>query len=483
VGSVDTAFGLRSDRVPTGQLDWSPRVGFNYDLTSERSVPTQLRGGVGVFTGRPPLFWLFGGFSAYGLAMRTLQCGSLPSDAGRAPAFSADYRNPPLACAGGQTFGSSANGEVDVLGPRLRAPQNFRASLALDRQLPLGVVGSIEGLYTRATRSLFFSGINLAEPVATDERGRVMYGTVAASGLATPRRISARVGDVIAVTNHSRDYAYDITGELRREGALADVYASVSYGRSRDVQSPRPVSALLIDDWRFGRPVAGRQDDIALGTSDYDQPLRLRASGTVHSPWRTMGTDLSLFYVGGSGVPHTYVAGGAQGRGDLNADGAVGNDPIYIPRTSFDTDEIRFGGSPGDVATQQAAFERFIDGAACLRAQRGRIMSRNSCRSPWMHLVHLAVRQALPAMRSQTAAVEVQVFNVLNLLDSRWGRVQLPGGTTLTTTNQIPLISQIGATSELQGQPVFQFDSTTRRYQFENVDSFYQIQLALRYSF
>src|SRR6185503_6174313 len=139
VGAVDSTFHFRSDNVPTGEVQWSPRVGFNYRLTSENAAPAQLRGGVGMFTGHPPLFWLFGGFSAYGLATRTLQCGSLASDRGPAPAFQPDFQNPPLACAGGQTFGASTNGEIDVIDPHLRAPQTMRASLALDSELPFGL--------------------------------------------------------------------------------------------------------------------------------------------------------------------------------------------------------------------------------------------------------------------------------------------------------------------------------------------------------
>ena len=149
------------------------------------------------------------------------------------------------------------------------------------------MVATIEGLYTRSTRAMRYSAINLAEPVASDHDGRLMYGTISSSGVASPRRISSRLGDVISIGNQSRDYAYDVTGELRRTGTLADVHVSLSYGHTRDAQSPRPVSALLVDNWRFARPVAGREDDMTLGTSDYDQPVRVRASGTLHSPWRS----------------------------------------------------------------------------------------------------------------------------------------------------------------------------------------------------
>lgn len=483
VAGVDSVFHLRTDAVPSGEVRWSPRMGFNYHLASDGGAPAQVRGGVGLFTGRPPLFWLFGGFSAYGLSARTLQCGTLPSDAGPAPAFLPDFRNPPHACAGGQSFGASTSGEIDVIDPNLRPPQTMRVSLAMDGQLPFGLTGTIEGLYTRSTQGVLFSPINLAEPAESDRHGRVMYGAITATGVAVPRRISYLVGDVIAITNQSRDYAYDITGELRKQSRFAEVNASLSFGRSHDVQSLRPTSALLTDNWRFARPVTGRQDELVLATSDFDQPFRMRLSGTLHSPWRKLPTELSFFYIGGSGVAYTYVGGGTQGRGDLNADGAAGNDPIYIPRNAFDTAEIRFAGSDAEVEGQQVAFDRFVNGADCLQKQRGRMMSRNSCRSPSMNLTNLAIRQALPAPGGQSLGVELQVFNFLNLLNGDWGRIEMPPGAALATTSQIALLSQTGQTAGSQGQPIYRFDATTQRYSYDNFDTYYQIQLAVRYTF
>ncbi|HKH90525.1 MAG TPA: carboxypeptidase regulatory-like domain-containing protein [Gemmatimonadaceae bacterium] len=484
VPAVDSTFGLRSDEVPSGAIAWSPRIGFNYRLSSDGDAPIQLRGGVGLFTGRPPMFWLFGGFSAYGLAARTLQCGSLPSDVGAPPEFRTGIANPSLTCANGRTFGAGASGEIDVIDPNLRLPQTMRATLAADARLPFGMVATLEGLFTRATHVIAFQPVNLAAPIAVDRHGRVMYGTINAAGAAAPRRVAPQLGDVVTITNQSGGHAYDVGVILRRESGLADLSASFNYAVSRDVQSLRTVSsALLADYWRYARPIAGLQSDRTRGTSDFDQPFRVRVSGTLRSPWRRFETASSFFYVGGSGFPYTYVAGGAQSRGDLNADGAAGNDPIYIPRTAFDTAEIMFAGTPADVAAQQAALERFVDGAGCLNDQRGAIMPRNSCRAPWMHLTNLAVRQNFPSVHDHSWALEVQVFNLLNLLNPRWGRIELPTGTVLATTSQIPLLSQVGQTTGPDAQPIYRFDPTLRRYDEQNLDTYYQIQLALRYNF
>ena len=47
-----------------------------------------------------------------------------------------------------------------------------------------------------------------------------------------------------------------------------------------------------------------------------------------------------------SGSNYDFVYGGSGGLGDLNADGAQGNDLIYIPAEVARDSEIRFSGTP-----------------------------------------------------------------------------------------------------------------------------------------
>ena len=484
VPGVDTVFGRRTDRFPSGRTQWSPRFGFIYEGDPDRVG--RIRGGLGLFTGRPPGAWMFGPFANYGVGAATLRCGTSMGAVGPPPEFRPDYRDPPATCGNGQGLGAAVPGEVDLVDPRLRSPQVLRVSMATDRQLPFGIVSTLEGLFTRGLWSPLFTPLNLGGPTGVDRRGRVMYGSVAATGIASPSRVTSRFGDVISVGNQSKDYGYDLTAQLERTFAgRAGVQIAFTHARARDVQSQRAVRPVLIDNWRLGRPVSGRQDDLTPGISDFDQPFRLRVTGTVASPWRRWETDLSLYYVGGSGLPYSYVAGGAAPRGDLNADGATGNDPIYIPRSAADTAEIQFAGTPADVSAQQSALDAFIDGAECLRRQRGRIMVRNSCRTPWISLLNAAVRQSIPGVGNQVGTVELQAFNVLNMINPRWGRVELPTLATPSVTTQVPLLSQVGQTAGAldRAQPIYRFDPTIRRFTSQNVESFYQIQLAVRYGF
>ena len=130
------------------------------------------------------------------------------------------------------------------------------------------------------------------------------------------------------------------------------------------------------------------------------------------------------------------------------------------------------------------ALERFITSTDCLNRQRGRIMTRNSCRSPWRNTVNVSVRQSLPAIRGQSFTVQLDVFNFLNLLNADWGQQPLPpaGG------GSVPLLTHVGQTAgglsgEAGSQGVFTFDPATQKYDRRHVGSAYQMQLGLRYGF
>ena len=478
---VYAVFGRRTDVVPSGDIQWSPRAGFTVDVTGEGR--TRLRGGVGAFAGRPPLGWLINAFANYGQA-RTLNCGT-PGTA-PPPTFAVDYRNPPLACSDGQGLTSASAGSVNLLDQHLKLSQNLRASLGIDQRLPWDVVATVEGLYTKALRELFFVNRNLAEPNGVDRHGRVMYGVPLSKGQVTVNLAAAQFKpDVIELTNESKDYSSSISGQLAKQFFTGfEGRVSFAYSRTRDVQSQRFVRNPAVDNWRFGRVLAGRQDLATVGVSDFDQPYRIVASGTYAFPWRLWTTDLSFYYLGNSGLPFTYVAGGNQNTGDLNADGTNVNDPIYIPRSAFDTAEIQFSGDAASVARQAEALERFIDGAFCLRRQRGRIMARNSCRSPWINTTNISLRQSVPPVHGHQLAVELEIFNLLNFLNGHWGRIALPSAIT-TPIAEVNLFSQVDQTSGplSRSQPIFAFDPETRRFDSRNVDSYYQMQLSARYSF
>ncbi|MEQ1692440.1 MAG: carboxypeptidase regulatory-like domain-containing protein, partial [Gemmatimonas sp.] len=63
--AVDTAYDRNTSELPTGNIQWSPRIGFNWDVTGDQR--NQFRGGLGGFTGSPAGVWLSNAYGNTGL--------------------------------------------------------------------------------------------------------------------------------------------------------------------------------------------------------------------------------------------------------------------------------------------------------------------------------------------------------------------------------------------------------------------------------
>ena len=481
---VDSIFGRRTDAMPRRRIHLSPRLGFTWDLSD--TGLDQLRGGIGIFAGRPPLAWIHSALASYGVGIGVLRCGSSPNDFGPPPPFVPDHRVAPTECASGVGLSTAPRGDVDLLDRDLGMARTLRGSLAYDRQLPWGVVATGEALATRILSDFVFVNLNLEGPQSVDRYGRVLYGTVETTGLARPVVRSA-FSEVIDLRHTSRNHALQLSARLEKrfsEGIAA--MAAYTFSRVRDVQTPIRVNNPGIVNWS-SRAVSGRHEDLDPEVSLNDIPHRIVLAGTFRAPWR-WGTEFSFYYVGESGGPFTYRSWGVGRRGDLNADGSNANDPIYVPRDAFDPDEITFSGrsdAPGAdnsdeaqderVEVQQAAFERLIEGTDCLRRQRGRILERNSCREPWSHTTIASVRQPIPLGR-RALEVELDAFNLLNLLNGNWGRYRVAAPALLEHVGQTP-----GSPEE--SVPVFRFDATAPQWTILQTESAFQLQLAVRYRF
>jgi hypothetical protein len=483
--SVLADYGRRTDDVPSGNVQFSPRIGFNWNRSGDRLE--QLRGGFGLFVGRPPFVWIGNAYQNSGTGLAQLSCVST----GAVPQFtSSTVATAPSACANGAT--AATTGDIALLASDLKFPQFARASLAYDRRFGTAWIASIEAMYTRAMSTFFYTNRALAESQGLDRNGRVVYGTIATTGVATPV-LSGPRRNVIDVQNASKDYSYNVTTSLnRRFTNWFEAHASYTYEQARDIQSL--TSSVATSNWRFGRAISGDQYAQNLDRSAFELPHRVVAYGTFSLSTRT---DVSLIYLGHSGSNYDFVYAGSGGAGDLNADGAQGNDLIYIPSDVAKESEIRFSGvspvagadnSPPAqaqrIADQQAAFERYITSTDCLNRQRGRILTRNSCRSPWTNTVNLSVRQALPPILGQAITVQLDVFNFLNLLNADWGQQPLPpnGG------GSVPLLTQVGQTAgALTGpngsQGIFTFDPATEKFDRRHIGSAYQMQFGVRYGF
>jgi hypothetical protein len=472
---ASSGFARNTADVPTGNVQFSPRFGFNWNVTGDDR--NQLRGGVGVFQGSPAYVWLSNSFQNSGgvSGFASLNC-STPATA---PAFTAAaVTTPPTACRNGTT--ATAGAEVDLLRQDLKFPQTLRGNLAFDRDLGNGYVAGVEGLYTRWLNTLFYTNLALQDaPVGTGLDGRSLYG---AQPNAPTLKVNGR-NAVYDVVNESKDYSYSLTGSLqKRFTANFGGQIAYTYTQAYDVQSL--TSSTAGSQYRFGRVYSGDQSDLTLSHSAFETPHRFVANASYTFPSRT---SVSTIYTGQSGLRYAYVS-----SNDLNGDNQTLNDPIYIPTGPtdpkgpvFNTTQA-FGGVTYTPAQQAAAFDAYISNNSCLNSQRGGIMQRNTCVTPWTNQMDVSVEQAFPTLRGQNFSLRLDVINFGNLLNRRWGRQISTGNfnpVTIYTASGIVLPGTNTAGTLATGVPKVTFDPTFNPYNYDNVFSNYTMQLSFRYEF
>jgi len=468
---LSSPLAINTTNVPQNVKQWSPRIGFNWDVTGDQV--NQIRGGTGSFTGQPAYVWLsnlFGNSGVNGFA--NLACTNMTT----APAM--QQVGQPLATNCKGSTGAPAV-TVNTTDPNLKFPQTWRSSLGYDRRLPWNMIATIEGMYTRNINNFYYQNINLPDaPIGTDRNGRALYGDITSlSGNPVPVRKAAAFGDIIQISNEkTHDYAYSLTEQLtKRFSNNFEGQVAYTYSRSYDVWDL--TSSVAFSNWSFGRSYAGRQDAQDLYPSKWDAPHRFVVSGEYTLPTKT---GVSMTWIGESGVPYEYVYGS-----DMNGDNSTGNDLLYVPTNAHDTTQIRFVAN-GSItpAMQQDSLENFIKGHPCLDSQRGTIMQRNSCRAPWDKVVNLSARQTLPTISGKNFILQLDIFNFLNLLNKNWGSRDFGSTNSPSLLTRRSYVISPGHTAKIADQAQAQFIyNSVNQFTVQNVQSNYTLQMQVKYSF
>jgi outer membrane receptor for ferrienterochelin and colicin len=405
----DTALqrlGIHTGQFPSGNGLFSPRLGFNYDPFGRGN--TIFRGGVGLFTGRPPYVWMSNAFTNTGLEQVTLTClrpGQTP------PPLTTDITNLPSACIGG-TEPSPPTPLVNYFDKDFKFQQALKFAFGIDQRIGSGVVATFDFLHTRNKNQMYQTDDNVVLGEINGE-GRQLYAAPNPAGTALVRLTkSTGVRQVIHHVNKSADRATLLTGQLQKSFANGIMLsASYTYSKSKDLMSL--TSSIAGSNLRF-TALDGTLDNRNLRTSAFDVPHKIAISGSANLPF---GVEASMIFTARAGTPYAWTVGG--GNGDLNGDGNANNDLLYVPR---DISDISL--AVPTASTQQAEWDRlnaFIVSEPCLHEQRGRIMERNSCRNPWSKFVDLRMGKVIPTMSGQSLQLTADVFNLANLLDKDWG--------------------------------------------------------------
>ena len=466
---------------PTGTPLWSPRIGFNYDVKGDQT--TIVRGGVGIFSGRPPYVWVSNAYSNTGLEQATLVCDDSSTYSGNnnrnagghyqdtVPVFRVDPNNQPRSCGneGAGSFGpTQATPSIVYFDHGFKLPQNFKVAFGVDRQLPWGVVGTFDFLYTRGLNQFYMYDVNLRGIVgfSAGEAGRPLYGTInPATGSATASRLTASFNDVLRHTNRSGDYSYSFTGQAQKRftnGVQFNV--AYTYARSYDLISLG--SSIASSNYRF-TTLDGPITDRNRRPSVFDVPHKITASGTVDIKF---GVALSVIYIGQSGSRYGYVV-----SNDANGEGFGGNDLVYVPRDA------------ADITLQNPAdwtrLDAYIKGEPCLERNRGRILPRNDCQNPWLNFLNLRLSKVF-TLQGQNAELTADLFNMFSFVDDKlgihndWGRVRQVSG--FENDNLL----QLRGYDTVNQRGIYSINSTNMGTKYLTQDAArWRLQVGMKYSF
>jgi hypothetical protein len=485
IGPWSGITGLGTDKVPSGRFLVSPRLGFNWDPVGDRSW--QLRGGLGVFSGRIGYVWLSNQYSNTGVDIGAISSTSLPASFRFVP----DANQQPTTVAGVKTA------EIDLTDKDFKMPQVFRTDIALDHQLPFGLVGTVEGVYTKTLNDIYYQNINMAGPqtnggltpggyLAGD--GRPVFGTYSTSSrrfttVNFSDRLAASVQRftyVYLMTNTDEGYQYYLTLQLVKP-VSPDGWAgnlSYTYGMAKDVNSV--LSSTASSQWGYNL-VPGDPNHPPLAYSNYDQRHRIFAAVSRRFEFaKGWGTTIGLAYEGRSGLPFSIVY-----NGDVNGDAKTSNDLIYIPKDRNDIILMSSTSASATVLpTTDPAYDRleqFISGMDYLKDHRGQIEERNGLHTPWNHYFDVNLVQEIPTFQGHKVEIVVSILNFLNLLKHSWGNIY--SVTNQSYTNVLSFQSLDPTT----GRPRYALASTVgpgfTPWSISDLASRWQMQLGARYEF
>ncbi len=412
--------------MPATQILMEPRLGFNYDLHGDKSLV--IRGGSGVFTGRPPFVWLSNQIGNNGVltGLIDVQAKSLVNSSGAT--VNIFTNDPSVFKPANPTIPASF--DLAVTDPNYKFPQIWKTNLAIDHNLPNGFMLSLEGMYNENINALVYNNYNL-EPASNnpisfagpDKRPR--FGASGQTGAAATNaiRVQDNVANVIVMRSVSQGYNYALTAKIEKK-LTQNWGGMLAYTRqqTKDLMTGGSVASIT------GVAQVNGVNNLPLSTSDFDLPHRVIGYASYRFDYgkeKTFGGGLTLTF----GVEalksgrYSYTVGG-----DLNGDGINNNDLMFVPNAASDIIFVPNRVTTTNViytpAEQAAAFESFINQDKYLALKRGQYTERNAGLLPWLTSFDFSAIKDFNvnvAGKKNTLQVRMDVLNFGNLLNKNWG--------------------------------------------------------------
>ena len=443
-------FGFATDVVPAPKM-FSPRIGFNWDLSHGTANRAQLRGGIGSFAGRTPYVWLSNQYGNTGVDFTSISTGFA---GGNKFQFFPDPNNQPTSvpgfAAGRQT--------INMIDPKYKYPQVLRGNLGYDHTLPwFGLVGTAEFLWSKTQKDVLWKDLNWVPTGATRPApdGRLVY-----------QKFDTSINDAVLLTNTKQGDTETVAFKVERPYRNG-FYASASYlhGRSQTVSDGGAFVAL--SSWR-DQYVSYDANNPALARSIYSPGNRVLLSGSFDIPmYRNWHSVASAFYSGQTGQPYSLVF-----NGDANGDTTTFNDIAFLPSSP---DQVVVtctnGSTPCSYPGSYTDLAAYLAKDPAAQGQLGKVPNRNTGTAPWTNQLDVRYQVTVPIGRTKVD-LSASVLNFLNLLNNSWGWHYFPnfnspqtltyGGIDPATGKEIINVANI-ASPNFQG--TFSRDDLRSRWQ------------------
>ncbi len=405
----------QSDRLPGANILFSPRAGFNWDLNGDRS--TQIRGGTGIFTGRPAYVWISNQIGNTGVLTgfeNVTRTAARPFNP-----------NPNRYKPTNVTGAPASSYELALTDEDFKFPQQWRSNFAIDQRLPHGLIATAEFMYSRDVNGLYYINANLPKPQSSftgvDNRPRWTDNTLISTS-------GNNIANAIVLKNENKGYAWNLAASVEKpwsDGLFGKI--AYSYGVAKNTVDP---GSIAFGSWSANQhssnpnnPGLGYSSAFAGGSPGH----RVFLAASYRVEYFDIGaTTVSVFW---EGSRNTYLGYGNFSftfSNDMNGDGGT-NDLIYIPRdqSEMNFDPIRSGSTVLFTSQQQMdAFDKYITADPYLNKNRGKYAERGAAMLPMVYRADFSIAQEFfTNLLEKKNALEfrLDILNVGNLLNKNWG--------------------------------------------------------------